>query len=409
MKHRQGMEAIKNLVPLELHRHIDKISNKKHEKDKLSNKMNMVSLNEKTIEDKHVTVKILNGPADKEPALPSIEENDKVDTKPAHIPILGSLEVKARQDYAGKIMEVSYEELVGATNNWDKANILGRGGFGIVYKGKWKFTDVAIKKMHYKGGESLEVNERQMEQSLAELRYLNSHRHDNILSIYAFSLNGHDTCLVYQLMLGGSLEHRLFCSPQKPPLTWTQRMSIAEGTARGLAFMHTVSDRPLVHGDIKSANILLDPCCQAKIADFGLAREASVEAKVISKIYGTLPYLAPEMQYQKLLSTKVDTFSFGVVLFEMATGLRPFDRSRERRLQCLYAYIRNLVLVEGKRVEELMDKRIAATEDITRSRALCEELLKLGYDCTFDNPNERPKMQEVFTEIERRIQSCSAF
>lgn len=148
----------------------------------------------------------------------------------------------------------------------------------MVYKGKWKCTDVAIKKMHYKDGQSKEANLVQMKQSLNVLRHLNSFRHDNILPVYGYSLNGVDSCLVYQLMLGGSLEHRLFFSPQKPPLFWRQRITIAQGAARGLQFLHAVCDVPLIHGDIKSANILLDSCCQARISDFGLASETRREA-----------------------------------------------------------------------------------------------------------------------------------
>lgn len=400
MKHRRGMEVIKNLVPVDLHCHIQRISSKKNELDKLTNKMNMASLTSKAVlADKEVSQKILNGPAGRSH---SEEENDRVRTGAEHNHSMGSMAANAKQHYAGNIMQINYNELVEATNGWDKANILGRGGFGVVFKGKWKCTDVAIKKMHYKDGQSKEANLVQMKQSLNELRQLNSFRHDNILPVYGYSLNGDDSCLVYQLMLGGSLEQRLFFAPQKPPLSWRQRISIAQGAARGLQFLHTVSDMPLIHGDVKSANILLDPCCQARIADFGLARESSQTSKVVSQVYGTVPYLAPEFSRRKLLSTKVDTFGFGVVLFEMATGLRAYDKQRDAKLVFLYTYVRTLLL-DGKSVEDVMDKRIPAMD--AESKILCQELLKLGFDCTFERPDDRPEMVQVLTEVEKRLET----
>ena len=108
---------------------------------------------------------------------------------------------------------------------------------------------------------------------MGELRILNAVRHDNILPLYGYSLGGDFPCLVYQFMPNGSLEDRLLCRQAVQPLTWEQRLNVARGTARGLQFLHTMSDKPLIHGDIKSANILLDKNFEPKIGDFGLARE----------------------------------------------------------------------------------------------------------------------------------------
>lgn len=393
------METIKNLVPSKMHCHIERVSKKKNELDKLTNKMNMASLTAKpSVGEKIVSEKILNGPVGRQH---SEEENDRMRSASNNFS-LGSIVANSKQHYAGNIMQINYMELIEATNNWDKVNILGRGGFGVVYKGKWKCTDVAIKKMHYKDGQSKEANLLQMKQSLNELRHLNSFRHDNILPVYGYSLNGDDSCLVYQLMLGGSLEHRLSNSSTKPPLTWLQRINIAQGAARGLQFLHTVSATPLIHGDVKSANILLDPCCQARIADFGLAREVSDSSEMVSQVYGTVPYIAPDFIRRRLLTTKVDTFGFGVVLFEMATGLKAYDKTRESKKAFLYEYIRHL-LMSGKSVEDLMDSRNPATD--APSKLFCQELLKLGFECTFEKPEDRPEMVRVLTEIEKRLAS----
>lgn len=160
-------------------------------------------------------------------------------------------------ELASTIPQIAYNELVVATDDWNKDHILGRGGFGIVFKGRWKYTEVAIKRIEYHGAaDDTKKNAKvQMKQSLNELRYLNSCRHDNILPLYGFSIDGKEPCLVYQFMAGGSLESRL--KNVEKPLTFKQRQRIIIGTARGLQYLHTFNIKPLIHGDIKPANVFL--------------------------------------------------------------------------------------------------------------------------------------------------------
>lgn len=139
--------------------------------------------------------------------------------------------------------------------------------------GIWKNTDVAIKKIRQKGPDSGESYILQLQQSLKEIKILNSRTHENILPLYAYSFGGEAPCLVYQLMKNGSLEDRLLLRQKTKPLTWMQRHEIAKGIARGLQYLHTIGEKPLIHGDIKSANILLDKNFEPRIGDFGLARE----------------------------------------------------------------------------------------------------------------------------------------
>lgn len=113
----------------------------------------------------------------------------------------------------------------------------------------------------------------QLQQSLKEIKILNSRAHENILPLYAYSFGGEAPCLVYQLMKNGSLEAKLLLKDKTRPLMWIQRHEIAKGIARGLQYLHTIGEKPLIHGDIKSANILLDTNFEPKIGDFGLARE----------------------------------------------------------------------------------------------------------------------------------------
>lgn len=129
------------------------------------------------------------------------------------------------------IPEIPIAQLEEATNKWAEENILGKGGFGIVYKGEWISTKVAIKKLEYRESRSGSSKEHLI-QSLNELRHLNHCRHDNILPIYGFAIKDETCLVVYQLMLGGSLEERLLRRSGYEPLTWPQRWVIAKGTAR---------------------------------------------------------------------------------------------------------------------------------------------------------------------------------
>lgn len=133
-------------------------------------------------------------------------------------------------EYASTIPKISYQELREATKNWSETHILGTGGFGTVFHGFWKQSDVAIKRIESRDTRTAKI---QIQQSLNELRYLNSCRHDNILPLYGYSMDdGEEPCLVYKLMAGGSVEQRLFKKTPFPILQWSDRLTIAIGTAR---------------------------------------------------------------------------------------------------------------------------------------------------------------------------------
>lgn len=213
-------------------------------------------------------------------------------------------------------------------------------------------TDVAIKRLENRSNDNSDSIKVQIQQSLNELKYLNSVRHDNILSLYGYSKHSETPCLVYQLMQGGSLEQRL--KNHESPLSWKKRLTISQGIARGLQFLHTFKEKPLIHGDIKPANILLDLNDHPKIGDFGLAREgpntlkSSVE---ISRVYGTRPYLPVDFLCTRKLSANVDTFSFGVVLYELATEYSVYisKTTSERPCKFLWEYMSFLLGQKSER------------------------------------------------------------
>ncbi|XP_059614331.1 serine/threonine-protein kinase pelle [Phlebotomus argentipes] len=386
-----AMDAIKNLVDRRYHRMLNS------GQPRISVLMGRMDIQDKTAVTeeqkgarKSTNAKILNGPR----ALVSTENNEEQEGAESS----AGVDIKNFSDYASTIPQIDYQELVEATNSWSDKSILGKGGFGTVYQGVWKFTAVAIKKIEYRGTGNAEANKIQMQQSLNELRYLNSCRHDNILPLYGYSINGDEPCLVYQLMTGGSLEQRLFRPLE--PLSWSQRINIAKGTARGLQYLHTFKEKPLIHGDIKPANILLDPCCQPRIGDFGLAREgpnAEDNSMEVSRVYGTKPYLPVEFLANRSLSTKVDTFSYGVVLFELVTGLRAYDHKRSHKF--LTKHIMS-ACAENASIDQLIDKTVPADDNTKRA---CSMIINLGRYCTADRPEDRPEMVKVLSFFNTKI------
>lgn len=297
------------------------------------------------------------------------------------------------------IMQINYSELKQASNDFADTNILGNGGFASVYRGYWKGTDVAIKRLRCN----------LMDQALNELTILNSYRIDNILPIYGISIDGPEACLVYQFMANGSLEDRLSCKGATPALSWQQRAMIAEGVAKGLYYLHTLRDKPLVHGDAKSANVLLDAQFVPKLGDFGLARQVFKGKNpqtehcthcTVSSIHGTSVYLPPEYLRHKILSPAVDVYSYGIVLLEMVTGKRAYDGKRllidfvEDELKSGQQQRRRPHLISSN----LKDPRLVDSSQ-GEQRICSELLLRLGINCAHRIKKKRPDMGQVLNHF----------
>ncbi|XP_043468550.1 serine/threonine-protein kinase pelle-like [Leptopilina heterotoma] len=397
MQHYQAMNILRPLVDPKYHLLIDKgegnLRKKVKEKLHKKTKENDMSIDTKNFNNasptQNLIQKVVLRNTDDEEWRKIINEPKKF-MSPPH-PQSYSNNLLHESSIDNNLPLAMYDELTIGTDNWNKMNILGKGGFGIVYRGVWKHTDVAIKKIERRCGKSDESYATQLQQSLREIKILNSHPHDNILALYAYSLNGDAPCLLYQLMPNGSLEDRLLRKQKTEPLSCGKRYNIAIGTARGLQYLHTIGGKPLIHGDIKSANILLDKYFEPKIGDFGLAREGPKEdsIKVVSKIFGTRPYLPEDFISSRNLSTKIDTYSFGIVIFELATGLPAYDHNRS---EC--KFLRELMNKwEDKENYILMDK-MAGYNHVTFTY-----LVTLGKWCTNKLAQNRPEMDQVYKNL----------
>lgn len=299
-------------------------------------------------------------------------------------------------DFICSLPKIPYADLEIATDNWNMNQILGCGAFGSVFAGNWKCTKVAVKR--------IEPNERDetnmhSEHIISELRFLSICRHDNILSIYAYSME--DTihapaCLVYELMAGGSVHQCLFDRLFVPqPLKWIDRHNIAFGTARGLHYMHTFYRRPIIHGDIKPENILLDAELQPKIGDFGVAHEGLTGGIPMreTRLRGSRAYLPHEYKHTRLASTKLDIFSFGIVMLQLATALRAFDNS--------YKFLGQFVQKYNDDVDYLlMDQEPQPEKGQT---AIFKLLIKLGKKCSSADASNRPADMMEIVQLQERL------
>ncbi|KAK9084350.1 hypothetical protein Scep_030821 [Stephania cephalantha] len=288
---------------------------------------------------------------------------------------------------------LGYEELKEATNNFEPASVLGEGGFGRVFKGVLSDgTAVAIKKLT-NGGQQGD------KEFLVEVEMLSRLHHRNLVKLvgYYSCRDSSQNLLCYELVPNGSLEAWLH-GPLgvNCPLDWDTRMKIALDAARGLAYLHEDSQPCVIHRDFKASNILLENNFHAKVADFGLAKQAPEGRTnyLSTRVMGTFGYVAPEYAMTGHLLVKSDVYSYGVVLLELLTGRKPVDMSQPSGQENLVTWARP-ILRDKDRLEELADPRFAGKypkDDFVR-------VCTIAAACVASEANQRPTMGEVVQSL----------
>lgn len=309
---------------------------------------------------------------------------------------LGSSSAVPNGDSEFMLKNIKFQDLEQACHGFrrEPGILIGRGGFGEVFRGRWNGQDVAVKRILEEKRKLIgdAAFQKCVNQAITELQTLHKYPAENILPLLAYSFSRQsptDPCLVYQYMPNGSVSDRLKCRDGTLPLTWKQRANIALGTARGLIHLHANN---IIHGDIKSGNILLDRHFEPKIGDFGLARSGSetedVSFKMVSAVKGTEAYLPEDYIRSHELTPAVDTFCYGIFMFELVTAKSPsflIDRPNNRRMR--------EALLASEQPDQWIDPNL-------EKNCWANILFYMGLDCAKKSRKARPPMREVLKALE---------
>lgn len=300
---------------------------------------------------------------------------------------------------SGSLPEVSHlgwgrwytlRELEAATNGLSDENVIGEGGYGIVYSGVLTDnTRVAVKNLLNNRGQA----EREFK---VEVEVIGRVRHKNLVRLLGYCVEGAYRMLVYDYVDNGNLDQWLHGDVgEVSPLTWDIRMNIILGTAKGLAYLHEGLEPKVVHRDIKSSNILLDRQWNAKVSDFGLAKLLGSESSyVTTRVMGTFGYVAPEYACTGMLNEKSDIYSFGILIMEIITGRNPVDYSRPKGEVNLVDWLK--AMVGSRKSEEVVDPKLP---EMPASKAL-KRILLVALRCVDPAAQKRPKMGHVIHMLE---------
>ncbi|KAM0863763.1 hypothetical protein ACQ4PT_044396 [Festuca glaucescens] len=268
------------------------------------------------------------------------------------------------------------KQLKKITNNYECA--IGEGAFGQVYKGTLKDKEpVAIKK-------SIKIDEDMKKEFTDEVIIQSEMRHKNIVRLLGCCLELDVPMLVYEFVARGSLYDVLFKRRESVPVH--TRLMIAIGSAEGLTYMHSAGERTIRHGDVKSANILLDDKFNPKVSDFGTSSLlARGKHEMTERVIGDMSYIDPIYMQQGIVTQKSDVYSFGIVLIELITRrAATYDKNR--------SYIANFVeACFENRARDFIDNDITNKDDIK----LLEMVSGVAVECLKPNPAERLEMKEV--------------
>ncbi|CAF1715115.1 unnamed protein product [Brassica napus] len=286
------------------------------------------------------------------------------------------------------LLQLDFDTIRVATNDFSTDNQLGEGGFGAVYKGVLHSGEViAVKRLSMKSGQGdIEF--------INEVSLVAKLQHRNLVRLIGFCLDGQERLLVYEFFKNTSLDHFIFDSNRRTVLDWETRYRIISGVAKGLLYLHEDSRFKIVHRDLKASNVLLDDEMNPKITDFGMAKlfdtDQTSQTRFTSKVAGTYGYMAPEYAMNGQFSVKTDVFSFGVLVLEIITGKRNNWSPEEQRSLFLLSYVWKCWR-EGK-VLNIVDPSLTETNGLSDEIMKCIHIALL---CVQENAESRPTMASV--------------
>ncbi|KAJ4715204.1 Lectin-receptor kinase [Melia azedarach] len=284
-----------------------------------------------------------------------------------------------------------YKSLYKATKGFKDKEVIGKGGFGKVYRGVLSSNEeIAVKKVSHDSQQG-------MKEFVAEVVSMGRLRHRNLVKLRGYCRRKGEFMLVYDYMPNGSLD-KILHSNMNPNLNWFQRFRIIRGVGSGLFYLHEDWEQVVLHRDIKPANVLLDNDLNGKLGDFGLARLYDHGSTLqTTKLVGTFGYMAPELMRTGKASTSTDVYAFGVFMLEVACGRKPIEQEGLAEAVNLVAWVTDF----WKRgaILESSDSRL---EGLYAEEQM-ELVLKLGLFCSHPNAAARPSMRQVMQYLDGEV------
>ncbi|XP_062196798.1 probable receptor-like protein kinase At1g80640 [Phragmites australis] len=303
------------------------------------------------------------------------------------LPVLGKLNL-LKMSKKEVIAMMDFSVLESATGKFNEKNILGKGGFGCVYR-------ACLDRSHVAAVKKLDCCRQEVEKEFEnELDFLGKIRHPNVISVLGYCIHEDIRLLVYELMQNGSLETQLHGPSRGSALSWHIRLKIALDAARGLEHLHEHCHPMIIHRDIKSSNILLDTNFNAKISDFGLAIYGGDHNKDDIKPSGTVGYVAPEYLLDGQLTEKSDVYAFGVVLLELLLGRKPVEMIGESHCQSIVSWAMPQI-TDRTKLPNIIDPVIRKTMDLRH----LYQVAAVAVLCVQPEPSYRPLIADVLHSL----------